>query len=232
MHVMSRAEYFRRWSALHGGMDPESNGLVGLWLSIAYTLARPLAAIGASPNAVTLIGVAIAAGVVGSAAAGGTWLVLAGVLALLAGVVDNLDGAVAVMTGRTTRWGYVLDSVCDRIADVLFLLAFWLAGAPGWVCLAAGALTMLQEYARARAAAGGMDEIGVVSVWERPSRVLVTGMFLLAAGIVGPWRELLVQLGAGLSLLLAVVGLLQVLVVVRRRLGAADVDGRAAPPTD
>jgi CDP-diacylglycerol--glycerol-3-phosphate 3-phosphatidyltransferase len=144
-------------------------------------------------------------------------------------VVDNLDGAVAVMTGRATRWGYVLDSVCDRVADVLFLLAFWLAGAPAWVCLAAGTLTLLQEYARARAGAGGMVEVGVVSVWERPSRVLVTGMFLLAAGLVAPWREPLVELGAALALALAAVGLVQVLVVVRRRLRAADAAEPGSP---
>ena len=41
----------------------------------------------------------------------------------------------------------------------------------------------LQEYTRARAAAGGMAEIGVVTVWERPTRVIVTAMFVLGAGI-------------------------------------------------
>ena len=41
------------------------------------------------------------------------------VLVFVSGIVDNLDRAVAVMSGRTTRWGYVLDSVVDRIADVL-----------------------------------------------------------------------------------------------------------------
>lgn len=215
--AMNRAEYLRRWSELHGGMDPASNRLVLFWLTVVHRLARPLVRIGASPNAVTTLGLALAGAGVAAAWAGGRWWILAGLLVLVSGLVDNLDGAVAVMTSSSSRWGYVYDSVVDRVADLGFLLAFWLAGAPAWVCVAAGALTFTQEYTRARAGAAGMSEVGVVSVWERPSRVLVTGMFLLAAGIYLGWAVQLATLGAGVSLALAVVGVVQVLVVVRRR---------------
>ncbi len=212
-----RAEYLRRWSALHGGMDPAGNRLVLFWLSFVHALARPLAAIGASPNTVTWLGVLLSGMVVAAAAGGGWWLVLAAVLVFASGIVDNLDGAVAVLTGRSSRWGYVFDSLADRVADVLYLVALWLAGAPPWVCVAAGAVTFAQEYARARAGAAGMSEVGVVSVWERPSRVLVTGMFLLAAGLHAGSAGLFATLGAAASLGLAVVGFAQVVVVVRRR---------------
>ena len=215
---MTKTEYLRRWSALHGGMDPTDNRLVGFWLGVVYALARPFVAVGASPNAVTGVGAAVSLIVVGAAAGGGRWVVLSGVLVLLSGVLDNLDGAVAVMTGRSSRWGYVLDSMADRVADVCYLVALWLVGAPAWVVVAAGVLTFLQEYVRARAGAAGMSEIGVVSVWERPSRVLVAGMFLVAAGIHLPWASLLATLGAAMSLGLALIGTVQVVAMVRRRM--------------
>jgi CDP-diacylglycerol--glycerol-3-phosphate 3-phosphatidyltransferase len=191
-----------------------------------HVLARPFVAVGASPNAVTtvglvLVGAAVAAAGAGGgslATAGGWWLVVAGLLVLISGLVDNLDGAVAVMTSRVTKWGYVYDSVADRVADMLFLVALWLAGAPAWACVVAGGLTFLQEYARARAGAAGMSEIGVVSVWERPSRVLVVGLFLVAAGLYSNYAVLLVEVAAWVSLVLAVVGLVQVLLAVRTRM--------------
>lgn len=218
MPAMDREEYLRRWAELHGGMEPSSNRLVAFWLTVVHALARPLVALGASPNAVTTLGLGIVLAAVGAAAAGGPWLVLAGLLVLLSGLADNLDGAVAVMTSRTSRWGYVYDSVVDRIADLLFLLALWLAGAPAWICIVTGGLTFLQEYARARAGAAGMSEIGVVSVWERPSRVLVVGMFLFADGLYGGEVTELAVVGAAVAGLLAVVGTGQVLVMIRRRL--------------
>ena len=106
--------------------------------------------------------------------------------------------------------------VADRVADALFLLALWLAGATAWVCVSAGALTGLLEYARARATAAGMTEIGVVTVWERPTRVIVTALFLLGVGLYDDARW--ARWGAQASLTLGLIGLAQLLVVVRRRL--------------
>ncbi len=74
------------------------------------------------------------------------------------GLLDSLDGAVAVLTDRATRWGAVLDSVVDRVSDALYLVALWLVGAPAWACVVGRrAAARLQEYARARATAVGMS---------------------------------------------------------------------------
>jgi len=86
------------------------------------------------------------------------------------------------------------------------------------VCVGAGALMGLQEYARARAGAAGMAEVGVITVWERPTRVVVTAMFLLGAGIYVGQGAAWATWGAWAWLGLGVVGLAQLLVVVRRRL--------------
>lgn len=213
---MERDEYLRRWSALHGGAS--TGGLVGFWLSLTHALARPLARAGAGPNLVTGLGLLVALAAVPVAAAGGRWPVLAFAVVVLSGLMDNLDGAVAVLTGRTSRWGAVLDSVCDRVADAGYVVALWLLGAPGWLAVLAGGLTGLQEYLRARAAAGGMTEVGVVTVSERPTRVIVTAMFLLAAGTypgaAGTWATAGTAVWAGLG----AVGLVQLTRQVQRRL--------------
>jgi phosphatidylglycerophosphate synthase len=218
--VLDRDAYFERWASLHGGYDPRGSRLVGGWLTFTYVLAKPLALLRVPPDLVTLLGALVSAGAVALAWAGDRWVVAAAVVVALSGIVDNLDGAVAVMTGRTTRWGYVLDSVVDRVSDTLYLVALWVVGAPGWLCVLAGVLMGLQEYARARAGNAGMDEIGVVTVWERPTRVIVTAMFLLGAGLYVPSAAGWASAGAAAWATLGVVGLAQLLVVVRRRLGA------------
>jgi len=196
--------------------------LVGPWLSAVYTLARPLAQARFPPDAVTGLGLVAAAAVVAAARASGGWLFVAAVAVVASGMFDSLDGAVAVLTGRSSGFGYVLDSVVDRCADLLFLVGLWSVGAPVGVAVAAGTAMMLQEYTRARAGAAGMAEVGVVTVWERPTRVIVTAMFLLGAALYRTASATAAATWATWAvwawLALGVVGLLQLGVVVRRRL--------------
>lgn len=216
--TVDRQGYFDRWASLHGGYDPRGSVLVRAWLTVTYGLARPLVALRVPPDVVTTLGVLVAAAAVWVVSLGGRWVVLAAVLVALSGVVDNLDGAVAVMTGRTTRWGFVLDSLADRVCDGLYLVALWVAGAPGVLCVAGGALMGLQEYARARAGNAGLAEIAVVTVWERPTRVIATALFLLGVGLHVSVAQSWASAGAVAWVVLGAVGLTQLLVVVRRRL--------------
>ena len=216
--VLSRAAYLDRWQELHGGYDPRGSRLVGPWLTVVHAVARPLARAGVAPDLVTLSGALVSALVVWIVSLQGRWLVLAAVVVGLSGLLDSVDGAAAVLQGRTSTFGAVLDSVVDRVSDVLYLVAFAVAGAPAWLCVAAGSVVLVQEYARARATAVGMDDIGVVTVGERPTRVIVVAMFLLAAGVYPTEAHLWVTLGAAASLVVGVVALVQLLVVVRRRL--------------
>jgi CDP-diacylglycerol--glycerol-3-phosphate 3-phosphatidyltransferase len=82
----------------------------------------------------------------------------------------------------------------------------------------------LQEYARARAGNAGMTEIGVVTLWERPTRVIVTALFLLGAGIYLDAAAGWATAGAAAWATLGAVGLSQLLVVVRRRLTGTTTD--------
>jgi CDP-diacylglycerol--glycerol-3-phosphate 3-phosphatidyltransferase len=218
MAVPTRDEYFDRWAELHGGYDPRGSFMVRTWLGLVHAVARPLVAMRIPPDAVTVLGLVVALAAVAIAAQGDRWPIVAAAVLVLSGLVDNLDGAVAVMTGRTTRWGYVLDSAVDRIADAAYVVAFFALGAPGWLCALAAFLMLLQEYIRARAGAAGMDEVGVVTVWERPTRVIATAMFLLGAGVYPSAGEGWATVGAWFWVGAGSVGLVQLTVVVRRRL--------------
>jgi phosphatidylglycerophosphate synthase len=215
--MLSRDEYLAAWSRWHGGAGTDTRLIRG-WLSLAYTLASPMA--GLPPVVVTALGLAVAALAVWPAAAGGLWLVAAGVLVGLSGLLDSLDGAVAIGTGRASRRGFVLDSVVDRLTEAAYAAALWAAGAPGWLAVGFGALCWLPDYLRARAGQAGVAESGALSVWERPARVAMTGMTLLGAGVVAAagGAELVVTAGTAVGALLGAVALAQLGMSLRRML--------------
>jgi phosphatidylglycerophosphate synthase len=215
--MLSRDEYLAAWSRWHGGAGTDTRLIRG-WLSLAYTLASPMA--GLPPVVVTALGLAVAALAVWPAAAGGLWLVAAGVLVGLSGLLDSLDGAVAIGTGRASRRGFVLDSVVDRLTEAAYAAALWAAGAPGWLAVGFGALCWLPDYLRARAGQAGVAETGALSVWERPARVAMTGMTLLGAGVVAAagGAELVVTAGTAVGALLGAVAVAQLGMSLRRML--------------
>ncbi|MFX1343184.1 MAG: archaetidylinositol phosphate synthase [Promethearchaeota archaeon] len=100
-------------------------------------------------------------------------LALALLLLLLSGFVDALDGAVARAMGKTTAFGGVLDSVCDRYSDAIVLIGVILGG---WSSTFWGILTivgsLLVSYTRARAEAAGVEQLGV-GIAERPERLII-----------------------------------------------------------
>ncbi|MGK5113477.1 MULTISPECIES: CDP-alcohol phosphatidyltransferase family protein [unclassified Geodermatophilus] len=216
--MLSRDEYLAAWADWHGGTDPAGSRLVRGWLSGAYALARPLA--GLPPIAATALGLAVAVTAVVPAWAGGPWLVLAGVLVGVSAVLDSLDGALAIATGRASRRGFVLDSAVDRLSEAAFAAALWVAGAPGWLAAAYGALCWLPDYLRARAGQAGVAETGAVSVWERPTRVAMTGLTLGGAGVLSGLDVVaaVVTCGTAAGCLLGVAGVAQLGTALRRAL--------------
>jgi CDP-diacylglycerol--glycerol-3-phosphate 3-phosphatidyltransferase len=179
--VLSREDYLAAWSRWHGGADTDSF-LVRRWLSLAYALARPIVRL--PPVVATALGLLAATAAVLPAWAGGPWLLAAGVLVGLSGLLDSLDGALAIGTGRASRRGFVLDSAVDRLTEAAYAAALWAAGAPGWLAVLFGALCWLPDYLRARAGQAGVTITGALSVWERPTRVLLTGLTLTGGGVL------------------------------------------------
>jgi len=215
--VLNRDDYLAAWSRWHGGTGTE-RPLVRGWLTLAYALARPLA--GLSPVVATALGLLVAVASVGPALAGGIWLLAAGVLVGLSGLLDSLDGALAIGTGRASRRGFVLDSAVDRLTEAAYAGALWAAGAPGWLAVVFGALCWLPDYLRARAGQAGVSETGALTVWERPTRVIMTGLTLVGGGVVSGVGAagLVVTGGTAVGALLGAVGVVQLGFSLRRML--------------
>jgi len=210
-------EHRRRWSAAHGGV-PASSPLVRAWLEGVRRCATPLVRAGVSPAALTLAGLALALLALVPAATGGRWALAVPLLLAASAVLDGLDGAVAVIAGRTSRAGAVLDAGADRVSDAAGLAVLWLLGAPAAPVLAAAGAGALHEYLRARAQGEGMTGPGAVTVSERPTRVAVTAMFALGCGtypaIAAGWA----QVGAWAAVATSLAGLVQLVLALRRRL--------------
>lgn len=145
-----------------------------------------------SPDVFTLAGVA-AAGFAAVCVAHGWWFgALLGVAARLAGA--NLDGAVARARGVGRPWGFVLNELGDRAADLIVFagLAWLAAGSAGWgsvevvlVAAAAAAATLPTFAALAAAGAGGTRRNGgPVGKTERCALVVLATAWPVALPLV------------------------------------------------
>ncbi len=210
------------WSRRHGE-DVSGNRLVVGWLRLVDRLAAGRVLGRVHPDALSAAGVLVAAGAVWVAAAGGRWPLVALVLVVAAGVLDGLDGAVAVRTGRARPLGAVVDAVADRLADLSLVGVLVVLGADPRLGAALAASLLLHEYARAKAQGVGMGSAGAVTVAERPTRVIVVAVACAGAGLVPTgvpglgwtWGSVCAALWA----VGAVVGAAQLAGGIRRELG-------------
>lgn len=139
---------------------------------IIEPVARFFGTLGLTPNALTWLGFFLTLAVSPVLAAGP--LPLAGGLLILTLGFDALDGALARLTGATTRFGAFLDSTLDRWAEVVLYGAliwrFLQADDDRGVMLAAAALatSLLVSYTRARAEGVNLQcKEGLLTRFER-----------------------------------------------------------------
>jgi CDP-diacylglycerol--glycerol-3-phosphate 3-phosphatidyltransferase len=107
----------------------------------------------------------------------------AGIVVLVAGLFDLLDGALARFTNKTTRFGAILDSSLDRLSEGAVLLALLVVFAReqhSSGCLVVG-ITMLGSimvsYIRARIEGMGIE--CKAGVFTRPERVIIMALGLM-----------------------------------------------------
>jgi len=190
-------------------------------------MGRALTRAGVSPDLITIAGTAgVVAGSVAFAARG--QLVAATVVITLCALLDVLDGAMARARGTSSRYGALLDSTMDRVADgaIFGALAWWLAtsgqrvlAAVTLVCLVGGQVV---SYVKARAESLGFScDVGVA---ERMERLILIGVGALLTGFGLSWG-----LGAVIWLLavLTIVTAVQRIVHVHRQESLA-AEGQAS----
>jgi len=143
---------------------------------------------GITPNALTVMG-ALVNGGVGVLAATGN-LTLAGIVLLVSGLFDALDGALARRIGITSKFGAFLDSTLDRYSEA-FVLGGVLVYAQGrglaleellaYVTLAG---SLLISYTRARAEGLGIDcKVGLLTRMER--FLILSGLLIVQQLTIG-----------------------------------------------
>jgi CDP-diacylglycerol--glycerol-3-phosphate 3-phosphatidyltransferase len=204
------------------------DGFVALVAPVARAFIRG----NVNPNTITTLGTLL---VIGSGVAFGYGAIrVGGVLLLLSGIFDILDGQVARQGGKMTTFGAFYDSTLDRVGEgAVFagLIFYFLTGplpaqlktpaiAAGLVALVA---SLLVSYTRARAEALGVEcKVGIAS---RAERILLLGLPALAFG-AGPGRP-----GVLLFWIVAVLALVSAITVIQRVVHVARVARGAPPPS-
>ena len=172
--------------------------------------ARALLRVGVSPDVVTAVGtVGVLVGAVVFALTGNY---LAGtIIVTLSAFTDLLDGTMARLRGRSTKFGALLDSTCDRIADgaVFGAVAYWLAiQGRHWGAIAAlVSLVAGQVVSYVKARAEGLGFTANVGLIERAERLILLGVggLLSASGVT-----------YGLDVALGVLAVLSIVTVGQR----------------
>ncbi|MGH9877791.1 MAG: CDP-alcohol phosphatidyltransferase family protein [Nitrososphaerales archaeon] len=146
------------------GLRFASSGLsANFWTAVGFVLSIASAAAYASAN----IGVMYAA-------------LYGGILLLVSGFFDIVDGSVARATKQISRKGAFLDSTLDKVAEVIVFLGILYSGlADPTMVLIALALSLLVSYSRARAESLGIELKGV-GIGERAERLIVIAAFSIA----------------------------------------------------
>jgi CDP-diacylglycerol--glycerol-3-phosphate 3-phosphatidyltransferase len=143
-----------------------------------------LSHLGVSPLSVTIFGVVLS--VIGAVFVARGYLFAGGIILLVGGLCDTIDGSLARQQKQVTDFGAFLDSTADRIAEVVYLgaLVFYFFGREPvnevvvFFILVAITGSFLTSYARARAEGLGLE--CTVGWMERAERVtlLVVGLLL------------------------------------------------------
>lgn len=142
------------------------------YYSLVERLIKPVVRFGVSPNAISLVSVGVSF-VAGILYAGGCFF-WGGIVLLLSGFLDTLDGTMARLKGQSTRFGALLDSTLDRYSDYFVLAGLLVFYRNHWVffiIILSIIGSFMVSYVKARAESLGATR--VVGLMQRPERLLL-----------------------------------------------------------
>jgi CDP-diacylglycerol--glycerol-3-phosphate 3-phosphatidyltransferase len=154
------------------------------------TVARFVNKLGILPNTITILGlIGTTCGAVLLAFGEITW---GGIIILITGPIDALDGSMARLRGEATEFGAFVDSVTDRYSELVILaglLAYFLSKndqlSSGVVFLAAAGSVMV-SYVKARAESLGFTaKVGILSRVER--YLVLAPALVFNIPVIGLW---------------------------------------------
>ena len=172
------------------------------------TIGKIFASTGISPNVWTAVGLVFA--FVSSLVYGISLefsLILGGILLLISGFFDIVDGQVARYTNRISKSGGFLDSIFDKIAEVAIFFGILLGGySEPYLVILAISLSLLVSYTRAKADTLGIKLQGI-GIGERAERLLVIAI----VGMIGFMEAAII-----IVIIIAVITLVQRIVVLAK----------------
>jgi CDP-diacylglycerol--glycerol-3-phosphate 3-phosphatidyltransferase len=144
-------------------------------------LARLISRTGISPNVITVIGFLLMIGVAIVLALG--YFFWGGILITAVAIFDAVDGTLARMMGRTSRFGAFLDSTLDRFSEAVIFLGLFIyfvgqnQNLELILIYATVVGSLMVSYARARAEGIGVPlKDGLFTRFER--------VFILVVGLI------------------------------------------------
>ncbi|MDF1539806.1 MAG: CDP-alcohol phosphatidyltransferase family protein [Candidatus Thorarchaeota archaeon] len=183
-------------------MSPSRFRLRKIFRRPVQVAAKPFIKMNVHPNTITYLSLLVAFGAFLTLVLTQNQLVF-GILVFIVGFLDGVDGAVARATGKSSPKGAFTDSLIDKVAEAILIVAIPIAY-PGqtllgldlsswaYFCFAGWLLT---SYSRARAESVGVADLDI-GIGARSERLFT--MFLLSlVFMIVPGLALLAFLGLG-----------------------------------
>ena len=171
-------------------------------------IGRAFASTGISPNVWTVVGLVFAFGASVIYGINVEYsLILGGIILLVSGFFDIVDGQVARYTNKISKTGGFLDSVFDKIAEVAIFFGILIGGyAEPYLVFLAITLSLLVSYVRAKADAAQIKLQGI-GIGERAERLLVIAI----VGIIG-----FMEIAVIIVVIIASITLIQRLIIMSK----------------
>ena len=146
--------------------------------------------LGLMPNTITILG--LLGNTLGAVLLAQGKMTLGGILILLMGPVDALDGTMARLRGEPSDFGAFVDSVTDRYSELVIFggLLFYYSQQGDWlatlITFAAAAGSVLVSYVRARAQSLGYEtKVGLLTRMER--YLVLAPALVINLPLIGLW---------------------------------------------
>ncbi|AAL80586.1 hypothetical protein PFDSM3638_02295 [Pyrococcus furiosus DSM 3638] len=170
-------------------------------------IAEPFSKLGITPNQLTMVGFFLS--LLASYEYYLNNQVFGSLILLLGAFLDALDGSLARLTGRVTKFGGFLDSTMDRLSDAAIIFGIALGELVNWkVAFLALIGSYMVSYTRCRAELAGSGTLAV-GIAERGERLLI----LVIAGLFG-----IIDIGVYLVAILSWITFLQRVYEAKKRL--------------
>ena len=158
-----------------------------------------------TPNNITILGFVIT--VISAYLVGAGWLLAGGIVFLLAGVLDLMDGGLARLTGQASPFGALMDSVFDRLSEASIFVGIAVFALRSeisddrqmfFMTVLLLALIFSQGVSYLRARGEGLGVFTKAGLMTRPERVLLLGVGLIVGQI--EWMLLVIAVVSCLTL--------------------------------